>query len=84
MAEREGISLITPSPDGTQRLVLLVPNGVKTISVTMRDGVGATANETSDTTATVVNNVAVIEGRLAAYHFATRAGADESVPMESS
>lgn len=82
-AEREGISLITPNPDGTQRLVLLVPNGVKTISVTMRNDVGTAADGTNNATATVANNVAVIEGDIAAYHFATPAGADESVPMES-
>lgn len=74
-AEREGVSLIHPKPDGTQRLILLVPNGVKTVSATNRNNTTVTVS--------VTNNVAVIEGKLVAYHFVTPAGTDVSVPLES-
>jgi hypothetical protein len=73
-AEREGLSLIHPNPDGTQRLTLLVPNGVKTVS--------ATTSNNGSTAVTVTNNIAVIEGDLTAYHFVAPSGSNVSVPLE--
>lgn len=73
-AEREGVSLIHPKHDGTQKLILLVPNGVKTVSVTSRNNTTVTVS--------VTNNVAVTEGNLVAYHFVTPSGADVSIPLE--
>lgn len=73
-AEREGVSLIHPNPGDTQRLIVLVPNGVKTVSTTILNN--------GSTTVDVTNNIAMIEGDLAAYHFVTPIGTDVSVPME--
>ena len=70
--EREGLSLIHPKPNGAQRLIVLIPNGVKTVSAT-------TANNSSS--ATVTNNVAVIEGNLTAYYFVSPSGSDVSVSL---
>jgi hypothetical protein len=73
-AEREGLSLIHPMPDGTQRLIVLVPNGVKTVSTT-------TPNNSS-TAVPVTNNIAIVEGDLTAYHFVSPSGSDVSIPLE--
>lgn len=73
-AEREGLSLIYPNPNGTQRLIVLVPNGVKTVSATLSGNGNATA--------TVANNIAVIEGNLTGYHFVSPAGSSVLVPLE--
>ncbi|HEV3093602.1 MAG TPA: hypothetical protein VGY30_03710 [Solirubrobacteraceae bacterium] len=73
-AEREGLSLIHPKPDGTQRLIVLVPNGVKKVSVTTRNN-GSTAVAATD-------NVVVIEGDLTAYDFVSPSGSDVSVSLE--
>jgi hypothetical protein len=71
--EREGLSLIHPKPDGTQRLIVLIPNGVKTVS--------ATTGNNGSSVATVANNVAVIEGNLTAYYFVSPSGSDVSVSL---
>jgi hypothetical protein len=73
-AEREGLSLIYLNPDGTQTLILLVPNGVKTVLATTRSNGSAAV--------TVTNNIAVIKGDLTAYHFAAPSGSNVSVPLE--
>lgn len=71
--EREGLSLIHPKPDGTQKLIVLIPNGVKTVS--------ATRSNNGSTVVAVTNNVAVIEGDLTAYYFVSPSGSDVSVSL---
>ncbi len=72
-AERKGLSLIHPKPNGTQRLIVLVPNGVKRVSATIRNNGSIAAAST--------NNVAVIEGDLTAYDFVSPGGSDVSVTL---
>ncbi len=71
--EHEGLSLIHPKPDGTQRLIVLIPNGVKTVS--------ATTGNNGSVAAAVTNNVAVIEGDLTAYYFISPSGSDVSISL---
>jgi hypothetical protein len=72
--EREGLSLIHPKPDGTQRLIVLIPNGVKKVSATTRsNGSSAVA---------VTNNVVVFEGNLTSYDFVSPSGSGVSVSLE--
>ncbi|HEY2631820.1 MAG TPA: hypothetical protein VGI26_05520 [Solirubrobacteraceae bacterium] len=73
-AEHEGLSLIHPKPDGTQRLIVLVPNGVKKVSATIHNNGGKAAAST--------DNVAVIEGDLTSYDFVSPNGSKVSVPLE--
>jgi hypothetical protein len=73
-AEREGLSLIHPYPNGSLRLILLVPNGVKTVSATTRNS--------ATTDVAVTNNIAVVEDDLTSYNFVAPNGSSVSVPLE--
>lgn len=71
--EREGMDLILPNLGTAPTVVVLVPNGVSTVSF---------AKSNSATSVGVVNNVAVAEGAITAYHYATPTGGEKAVTLQ--
>src|ERR1700744_5347563 len=66
-AGREGIDLLTKESGGTISDAVLVPNGVKSVAFTDRDG--------STRTVPVINNVAAVEdAELASVHYSVPGG----------
>lgn len=73
-AEREGVDLILPNVGTAPTVVVLVPNGVKTVSF-IRAGNTAAVD--------VANNVAIAEGAVTAYHYDMPSGGQQSVAVQN-